>query len=105
MFSALEVTMLSEFNYAEKILVLYSILINILSFAMMGIDKKKAKNHRYRISENILIALSIIGGAIGTLIGIIVFKHKTSKSKFYIGVPIIYIINQIIILFILNNIK
>lgn len=105
MFSGLEITVLSEFNDIEKMVVLYLAVINIVSFAAMGLDKSRAKKHKYRISEGILVVLSVLGGAVGSLIGMIVFRHKTSKKKFYVGVPIIYLLNQIMILFIFNIIK
>ena len=105
MFSGLEITVLSEFNDIEKMVVLYLAVINIVSFAAMGLDKGRAKKHKYRISEGILVVLSVLGGAVGSLIGMIVFRHKTSKKKFYVGVPIIYLLNQIMILFIFNIIK
>ena len=105
MSNILQITVLSEFNDMEKMLVLYLAVINIISFVAMRIDKKRAKKHKYRISEGFLIALSIFGGAVGSLIGMVVYKHKTSKKKFYKGIPIIYLLNQIFILFIFNIIK
>ena len=73
---------------------IYLILgINLLSFILMGIDKLKAIKNTYRISENTLILISIIGGGIGTLIGMILFHHKTKKLKFQILVPISILIN------------
>ena len=105
MSNILQITVLSEFNDMEKMVVLYLAVINILSFLAMGLDKKRAKKHRYRISEAILISLSVLGGAIGSLIGMVVYRHKTNKKKFYKGIPIIYLLNQIFILFIFNTIK
>lgn len=105
MVSGLELNVLSSFNEMEFIFLFYLAIINIVSFSIMGIDKTKSKKHKYRISENMLIGLSVFGGAVGLLIGMVVFKHKTSKNKFYIGVPILYIVNQIMILIIFNNIK
>ncbi len=67
--------------------------INLLSFILMGIDKLKAIKNNYRISENTLLLISIIGGGIGTLIGMILFHHKTKKLKFQILVPISILIN------------
>ena len=67
--------------------------INLLSFILMGIDKLKAIKNTYRISENTLLLISIIGGGIGTLIGMILFHHKTKKLKFQILVPISILIN------------
>lgn len=75
----------------------YLLIINITSFYGMYIDKKKAINHEYRISENTLIILSLVGGSLGMLLGMYRFHHKTQKNKFKIGVPIILIL-QILIL-------
>lgn len=73
---------------------IYLILgINILSFILMGIDKYKAIKNNYRISENTLLLISILGGGIGSLLGIILFHHKTKKLKFQILVPISILIN------------
>lgn len=55
----------------------------------MYIDKQKAKKHQWRISEDTLIGVSIIGGGIGTLWGMHVFRHKTKHAKFTIGIPLI----------------
>ena len=73
---------------------IYLILgINIFSFILMGIDKYKAIKNNYRISENTLLLLSILGGGIGSLLGMILFHHKTKKLKFQILVPISILIN------------
>lgn len=96
---------LSRFNELELMFLAYLSLVNILSFIFIAIDKRKAKKKSYRISENTLIVLSIVGGSIGTLIGMTMFRHKTKKKKFYIGVPIIYLINQVIIIITFNYIK
>ena len=73
---------------------IYLILgINILSFILMGIDKYKAIKNKYRISENTLLLISILGGGIGSLLGMILFHHKTKKLKFQILVPISILIN------------
>lgn len=63
----------------------------------MFIDKQKAKRHKWRISENTLILISILGGSIGSIIGMQLFRHKTKHMKFKLGLPIILII-QIILL-------
>ena len=73
---------------------IYLILgINIFSFILMGIDKYKAIKNNYRISENTLLLISILGGGIGSLLGMILFHHKTKKLKFQILVPISILIN------------
>ena len=70
----------------------YLIIINIISFIICYIDKKRAINNEYRISEYTLISLSIIGGCYGFLLGMYIFHHKTKKIKFKILIPIICII-------------
>ena len=73
---------------------IYLILgINIFSFILMGIDKYKAIKNNYRISENTLLLISILGGGIGSLLGMILFHHKTKKLKFQILVPISILID------------
>ena len=65
----------------------------------MGIDKLKAKRGSRRIPENTLFMFTILGGGVGTILGIYIFRHKTKKKKFTVGMPIILIIE--ILLFIL----
>ena len=70
----------------------YLIIINIITFIIYGIDKYKSIKHKYRISENTLIILPILGGPIGALFGMITFHHKTKKKKFIILIPILLLI-------------
>lgn len=79
----------------------YLLVINIYSFIVMGLDKWKAKNKAYRISENTLLLNAIFGGSFGSILGMYIFHHKTKKKKFFIGIPIIIIL-QILLYF---NIK
>ena len=55
---------------------------NFVVFMMMMLDKWYAKNEKWRISENMLLSFSIVGGGIGIALGMICFKHKLSKLKF-----------------------
>ncbi|MGM9947202.1 DUF1294 domain-containing protein [Floccifex sp.] len=71
---------------------IYCIFINILSFIVYGVDKYKAIHQKYRIPENILLCLTILGGGIGSLCAMFVFRHKIRKRKFYIGIPILLVI-------------
>lgn len=98
-------TVISNFNNNEVYLLIYLAIINFLSFIMFGIDKGKAKRKEWRIPESSLFGVSILGGAIGSLIGMVVFKHKLSKKPFYIGIPLIIIITKIIELIIFNYIR
>jgi len=72
-------------------MIYYLITINIITFIIYGIDKYKSIKHKYRISENTLIILALIGGALGAFLGMISFHHKTKKKKFII-IPIIMLI-------------
>jgi len=70
----------------------YLLGINIISMITFYIDKRKAIKKKYRVSEKTLIALSLIGGCYGSLIGMYLFRHKTKHLKFKILVPILCII-------------
>lgn len=62
--------------------------INILAFVLWGIDKEKAKKGKWRISESLLLSLALFGGSFGALLGMLVFRHKTQKWQFKLGVPV-----------------
>lgn len=62
----------------------YFIVINLITFILYYIDKKRAIKNRFRISEDTLILFSLFGGVIGALMGMKIFHHKTKKIKFYI---------------------
>lgn len=79
--------------------IIYLVIINFLGFIIMGIDKLKAKRGSRRIPENTLFMFTILGGGVGTILGIYIFRHKTKKKKFTVGMPIILILE--ILLFIL----
>ena len=74
------------------ILYYYLTLINLFGFVIMGWDKNRAEKQRGRTSENQLILIGLMGGSIGIAFGMLIFRHKTAKKKFYIGIPGIYII-------------
>lgn len=70
-------------------LLLYLDAVNLTALAAMGIDKHRARVRRRRISETTLLVLAILGGSVGILGGMLLFHHKTRKSKFAVGVPVI----------------
>lgn len=75
-----------------KIVLVYLLLINILTFFVYGIDKRKAMGGKWRIPEKYLLLFAVAGGSIGALAGMRIWRHKTSKIKFYVGVPAILIL-------------
>lgn len=72
------------------------VIINIVTFIIYGIDKYKAKKGKWRIPENSLIGLAIIGGSIGAYLGMRVWHHKTMHLKFKNGIPLIIVIQLVI---------
>jgi len=78
-------------------LLYYLIVINIVTFLVYGIDKWKAKQGSWRISEATLLILAVIGGSIGALLGMKVWRHKTQHKKFKYGLPLSLIIQIILI--------
>lgn len=77
---------------------LYITLLNLLGLTLMYIDKIKAINNEWRISENTLMLVSILGGSVGSYLGMKLFRHKTKHAKFSIGVPVIIFIQLFIII-------
>ena len=75
-----------EFIYIYSI---YLCIVNLIAFFIFGIDKLKAKRGSYRISEKTLITICAVGGALGGLLGMKIFHHKTQKPKFVITVPLL----------------
>ncbi len=69
----------------------YLIIINIVTFVTFGIDKRKAKKDKWRISEQALVTLMVIGGAFGGYFGMEKFRHKTQKLKFKVARVISFI--------------
>lgn len=93
-------------NKMEEFITYYSVIVNILSFVLMGVDKKKAVNYRWRISEKVLFSPAALGGALGSLLGMFVFNHKKHKKLFKVGVPVstaIQIIAVVVALYLCNR--
>ena len=80
-------------------LIIGSILINLLSFAVFGLDKLQAVRHRRRVPERTLLLLALIGGAAGELAAMYLFHHKTLHKKFSWGLPLILILQVALIIY------
>ncbi len=78
-------------------LISYVVIINIIAFIVMGIDKRKAKKRAWRIPEATLFILAGIGGSIGSIAGMYTFRHKTKHRSFVWGMPAILIAQVILI--------
>ena len=86
-------------------IIIYIILINLITFLAMFIDKKKAKWGKWRIKESTLLTLSLIGGSIGGIAGMYAFRHKTQKARFFIGMPAMLVLQVILSIYLIIRIK
>lgn len=84
-----------------KYIVLYFIIINIIGFGIMALDKFKAQKGFWRTPEKILFTITLLGGGFGTIAGMYIFRHKTKKLKFTIGLPTILISEIVLVIYLL----
>ena len=77
----------------KTILIAALLLINLFAFALYGIDKAKAKRGAWRIPEATLLLVAFLGGSLGALLGMEVFRHKTKHAKFKVLVPLFLILH------------
>lgn len=70
-------------------MVLYLLVVNFVGFSLMVVDKWKAKMGKWRIAEKTIWLVSIVGGAVGTTIGMYLFRHKTKHRLFRYGLPLL----------------
>ena len=85
-----------SYSRGEQLFFTYLVLINLIGFILMGLDKYKAKKEQWRIQELTLMTISLLGGSSGVMMGMIIFKHKINKKKFFIGVPLLHLFNAIV---------
>ncbi len=79
----------------------YIIVINLIGFALMGIDKRKAQRSAYRIPEATLFTIALMGGSLGSVIGMYTFRHKTKHWYFKFGMPIILLLQVALVVLLL----
>lgn len=82
--------------FSIRNIIIYLIVINLITFLAMFIDKRKAKKGKRRIPEKTLFILVALGGGIGGIAGMYTFRHKTKKARFIIGFPAILIFEIIV---------
>ena len=85
--------------FSLRNIIIYLIIINLIGFYMMWSDKRRAKWGKWRIPENTLFVVTALGGGIGTITGMHIFRHKTKKLKFTIGLPAILILEIILVVY------
>lgn len=79
----------------------YFLAMNILTFGVFGVDKYKAIKKKYRIPEKTLFLLAAMGGSAGALAGMFVFRHKTRKWYFRIGIPCILAVQVLLLIYLI----
>lgn len=77
----------------------YLCLVNAIGFFLMGLDKWKAKRHKWRVAEKTLFGIGMIGGSLGCWLGMYAFRHKTKHWYFVVGMPLILAVQVLFILF------
>ncbi|MCI9075823.1 MAG: DUF1294 domain-containing protein [Dorea sp.] len=85
-----------------KMTVWYIALSNLAAFLAYGIDKKRAREHKWRIPERRLLMLAALGGSAGALAGMYLFRHKTRKPGFVIGVPVILAVQLLLVYYMMK---
>lgn len=87
--------------FTTQNIIIYFVVINIVGFLIMFIDKQKAKKGAWRIPERIIFIITALGGGIGTISGMYIFRHKTKKLNFIIGLPLITILEIILAIYLI----
>ena len=83
-------------NLSQMILLIYIAIANLVTFAMYGIDKRRAIKNKWRIPEKRLLLAALLGGAFGALWGMILFHHKTKKARFFLTVPVLFVLQVVL---------
>ena len=76
----------------SSLFLIYLIVLNLLGFSLMGMDKQRARRHQWRIPERTLFLAALLGGSVGALTWMYFFRHKTKHWYFVIGIPAILIL-------------
>lgn len=86
-----------------KYILIYLLLINAVAFFLMLADKRKAKKNLWRIPEATLMMSAVLGGSVGALAGMNMFRHKTKHLKFTLGIPAILIAQIVLAVWLMNR--
>lgn len=86
-----------------KIIIIYAVIINIIGLFSMLIDKRRAIKNKWRIPEKTLFLIAVIGGSVGSIAGMRLFRHKTKHWYFVYGMPAILIVQIVIISLLLGK--
>ncbi|MGI6485408.1 MAG: DUF1294 domain-containing protein [Tepidanaerobacteraceae bacterium] len=84
-------------NY--KIVIVIILLLNLVGFLLIGLDKYKSKRNKWRIKEITFFIFAALGGSVGVLAGMYFFRHKTKHPSFVFGLPLIIVLQLILIIY------
>lgn len=84
------------------LLITWAAIINITGFSICAADKRKARKGRWRIPEKTIFIIAIIGGSIGTYAALLLFRHKTKHFSFMFGVPFIFVIQVMAVVWLIR---
>lgn len=85
-----------------QLVFIYMVVVSVVGFLAMGIDKTKAKADAWRISEKTLLGIAFLGGSAGVWLGMEVFRHKTKHLQFKYGVPVIFLLEFIAVCYVFS---
>ena len=74
----------------------YLVIINVMALLLYYVDKKRAIKRKYRIPEKYLFLVAIVGGSVGSILGIYLFRHKTKRYNFTLGIPLLLVIQIVL---------
>lgn len=86
-----------------KIYLAYMVIMTLLTFILMGVDKSRAINHKWRIPEVVLLGMSLLGGCVGGFFAMHIFHHKTRYARFAMGIPVMIVIHCCIAVYMLDR--
>ena len=85
----------AEFYNEHKLLCMYLVLINVITFVVFAIDKVKAMMHKWRIREIVLLGLALIGGSVGGFLAMDFLNHKVKSNHFMVGIPMMIAVHLV----------
>ena len=83
----------------------YLVLINALALVLMHADKKRARRRTWRIPEASLMGIALLGGSLGAMLGMYIFRHKTKHPKFFIGLPVFLVLHIVLLVWLLPKLQ
>jgi uncharacterized membrane protein YsdA (DUF1294 family) len=83
-------------------LLFWLIFVNLLALFLFGFDKYRAKHRQWRIPEGFLFLIALLGGSLGAVIGMDLFRHKTRRTAFHRGLPVLFFLHFILCLYIFH---